>query len=198
MPPSYVGIRVLFKAEDAPNPESPRLDGVREMFFHAREREPSTPIFEGVGEMFAAPPGYIAQETTQGNEVEMESTAEAHVSHSALSAKRPRGKSTASDHPTKPGSRVTATTPSVPPMRDGRATPVDAGQPADDELTSDIPPVKPSKKNVNAPKGSIVRVTNRRADGEAKEVTIMSLCSSSKPSPVLMQCYLRILWQPPS
>lgn len=182
MPPSYVGIRVLFKAEDAPNPETPRLDGVREMFFRAREREPSTPIFEGVGEMFAAPPGYIAQETTRGNEVEMESTAEAHVSHSALSAKRPRGKFTASDHPTKPGSRVTEKAPSVPPMRDGRETPIEAEQPADDELTSDIPPVKPPKQSANATKGSIVRVTDRRADGGAKEVTIMSLCSPSKPS----------------
>ncbi|KAH9990229.1 hypothetical protein BJV74DRAFT_837337 [Russula compacta] len=187
MPPSYVGIRVLFKAEDTPNLESPRLDGVREMFFRAREREPSTPTFEGVGEMFAASPGYIAQEATQGNEVEMESTAEAHVSHSALSAKRPRGKSTASDHPTKPGSRVTAKTPSVPPMGDGRAAPIDAEQPADDEQTSDFPPAKPSKQNANAPKGSIVRVTNRGADDEAKEDKAVATTKlASKPRKVII------------
>jgi len=102
MPPSYAGVRDLFKAEHAMNPETPSLDGVREMFFRARGREPSTPIFEGVDEMLATPAGYMHQETTHSNEVEMENTTETRAS--APSAKRLRRKPTVSDQPAKAGS----------------------------------------------------------------------------------------------
>jgi hypothetical protein len=102
MPPSYAGVRDLFKAEHAMNPETPSLDGVREMFFRARGREPSTPIFEGVDEMLATPAGYMHQETTHSNEVEMENTTETRAS--APSAKRLRGKPTVADQPAKPDS----------------------------------------------------------------------------------------------
>ena len=102
MPPSYAGVRDLFKAEHAMNPETPRLDGVCEMFFRSRGREPSTPIFEGVHEMLTTPAGYMHQETTHSNEAEMESTTETRAS--APSAKRLRMKPTVSDQPAKPGS----------------------------------------------------------------------------------------------
>jgi hypothetical protein len=102
VPPSYAGVRTLFKEERAPNPETPRLDGVREMFFRARAREPKTPIFEGVGEMLATPRDIPAQGAAQSNEVEMESTAEARAS--VPSDKPPREKSTDPDHAAKPSS----------------------------------------------------------------------------------------------
>jgi hypothetical protein len=102
MPPSYAGVRDIFKAEYAMNPETPRLDGVREMFFRARSWEPSTPIFEGVDEMLTTPAGYMHQETTDSNEVEMENMAETRAS--APSTKRLRRKPTVADQPAKPGS----------------------------------------------------------------------------------------------
>jgi hypothetical protein len=169
MPPSYAGVRQLFRAEHAPNPETPRLDGVRDMFFRAREQEPNTPIFEGVDEMLATPAGYFSQETTQSKEVKLESMAEAHAPSPRV--KRPSEKSLVSDHPAKPSSRIAVKTQSVRSMRDSRAIPTDVAQLADDELMPDAPLDKPSEHSGNAPKCSIVRRTNRRAETEVKEVT---------------------------
>ena len=188
VPTSYAGVRELFKAEPAAstaaasttNPETPRLDGVREMFFRAREREPSTPLFEGVGEMMATPPGYAvqAQEPAQNDEVEVmegTTTTEAAPAPAAASAlKRSRGGkpvvASGGGHASK---TTTATkTPAVlRAAREGRATPPD--EMADDELTPDLQPplAKPSKHGAGAPKGSIVRRSTRRAEGESKEVT---------------------------
>jgi hypothetical protein len=169
MPPSYAGVRQLFRAEHAPNPETPRLDGVRDMFFRAREREPNTPIFEGVDEMLATPAGYFSQETTQSNEVKLESMAEAHAPSPRV--KRPSEKSLISEHLAKPSSRIAVKTQGVRSMHDGRAMPTDVAQLADDELMPDAPPNKPSEHSVNAPKSSIIKRTNRRAETEVKEVT---------------------------
>jgi hypothetical protein len=168
MPPSYAGVRDLFKAEHAMNPETPSLDGVREMFFRARGREPITPIFEGVDEMLATPAGYLHQETTHSNEVEMENMAETQAS--APSAKRLREKPTVADQQAEPGSRIAAKTPGVRPMRDCRETPTDVEQLADDELRPDVPPAKHLKPNAKALKGSNVRRT--RAESEEKQVII--------------------------
>ncbi|KAI0301317.1 hypothetical protein BC826DRAFT_558631 [Russula brevipes] len=165
VPPSYAGVRTLFKEEHAPNPETPRLDGVREMFFRARAREPKTPIFEGVGEMLATPPRYSAQGAAQSIEVEMESTAEARAS--VPSDELPREKSSDPDHAAKPGFRTAAKAPEVRSMRDGRATPTEVAQLADDELASDVPPAKSMKPSSKASKGSTVKRTSRR--GEANE-----------------------------
>jgi hypothetical protein len=175
VPPSYAGVRTLFKEEHAPgpDPETPRLDGVREMFFRARVREPKTPIFEGVGEMLATPPRYSAQGAAQSNEVEMESMAEARAS--VPSDKLPSEKSSDPDHAVKPDFRAAAKAPGVRPMRDGRATPTEVAQLADDELASDVPPAKSMKPSSKAPKGSTVKRTSRRAGGEAKEVNFISL-----------------------
>jgi hypothetical protein len=173
MPPSYAGVRRIFRAEHASNPETPRLDGVREMFFRAREREPSTPIFEGVDEMLATPAGYLSRETTQSNEAKLESTAEAHAP--SPNAKRPREKSMVSDHPAKPSSRIAVKAPGVRATRDGRTMPTDVAQLADDELMPDAPLDKSLEHSANAPKGSIGRRTNRRAETEVKEVTIVYL-----------------------
>jgi hypothetical protein len=164
MPPSYGGVRDLFKTEPAMNPETPRLDGVREMFFRARDREPSTPIFEGVGEMLATPAGYF------GKEVETESTVEAQAP--APSIKRPRGRSTVADHTAKPGSRIAVKAPNVRPMRDGRITPADVEQLADDEMASDVLPTRHPRPNANAPKASTMRRT--RTEMAAKQVIILS------------------------
>jgi hypothetical protein len=174
VPTSYAGVRELFKAEHAPIPETPRLDGVREMFFRAREQEPNTSLFEGVGEMLESPPGYVTaqgQGSTQNDEVEMESTTEIIVP----ALKRSRGRRAVSGHASKPGSRTAAKMPAVRPAREGRTTPTETPQLADDELTPDVPPAKPSKHNANAPKGSIVRRrTTRRAENETKEVIILT------------------------
>jgi hypothetical protein len=102
MPLSYAGVCNLFEAEHAMDLETPSLDGVREMFFHAQSWEPSTPIFEGVDEMLMTPVGYMHQETTHSNEVEMENMAETWAS--APSTKRLRRKLTVADQPAKPGS----------------------------------------------------------------------------------------------
>jgi hypothetical protein len=169
MPPSYAGVRRLFRPERAPNLETPRLDGVRDMFFRAQEREPSTPILEGVDEMLATPAGYFPQETTPSNEIKLESAAEAPTPSS--SAKRPREKSMVSDHPVKPSSLIVGKPLSVRSMRDGRAMFTDVAQLADDEPMPDAPLDKSSERSANAPKGPIVRRTNRRAETEVKEVT---------------------------
>jgi hypothetical protein len=144
------------------------------MFIRAREREPSTPIFEGVDEMLATPAGYFSQEATQSNEVKSESTADAHAP--SPSAKRPRAKSVVSDHPAKPSSRIAVKTSGVGSMRDGRAMPTIA-QPVDDELAPDAPVDQFSEHGAEAPKGSIARRTNRRAEAEVKEVIIVYLVS---------------------
>jgi len=188
MPPSYAGVRRLFRAEHAPNPETPRLDGVREMFSRAREREASTPIFEGVDEMLATPAGYFSRETTQSNEIKLESTAEAPPP--SPNVKRPREKSLVSDHPARPSSRIAVKTPGVRSFRDGRAMPTDVAQLADDELMPDAPLDKPSEHSTKAPKGSIARRTNRRAETEVKEVIIVS-AAFSKPGQVLTQRHPR-------
>ncbi|KAF8273562.1 hypothetical protein EI94DRAFT_1794990 [Lactarius quietus] len=150
MPTSYAGVRELFKAENARNPETPRLDGVSEVFFRARRREPSTPIFQGVDEMLVTPPEYASEEPAgQSEESAPEVTAPA---------------------PTplpKQGSGAAAKT----RVRGGRETPTDASHLADNELTPDDPPAKPSKHSAKAPKGSVVRRTTRRAEAEAKEET---------------------------
>ena len=156
MPTPYAGVRELFKAENARNPETPRLEGVREMFSRAKRREPNTPIFEGVDEMLVTPPECPPQEPAeQGDEVVAEPTSEV-----------------APPAPTrlqKQVSKVAAKTPAVR-GREGRETPTDTSHLADSELTPDEPPAKPSKHSANAPKGSIVRRTTRRAEAEAKEV----------------------------
>lgn len=191
-PPSYAGVRRIFRAERAPNPETPRLDGVREMFFRAREREPSTPIFEGVDEMLATPAGYCPQETTQSDEVKFDSTADAHAP--SPNAKRPREKSMVSDNPAKPSSRIAVKASGLQSMRDGREMPTDVAQLVDDELMPDAPLDKSSER---APKGPIVRRTNRRAETEAKEVIIV--CLVDILGQVLMQRHPRTRpWRPPS
>ena len=156
MPTPYAGVRELFKAEHARNPETPRLEGVREMFSRAKRREPSTPIFEGVDEMLVTPPECSPQEPAeQGDEVEAEPAPEV-----------------APPAPTrlpKQVSRGAAKTPAVR-VREGRKTPTETSHFADSELTPDEPPAKPSKHSANAPKGSIVRRTTRRAEAEGKEV----------------------------
>jgi hypothetical protein len=177
IPSSYAGVRDLFKAEPAMNPETPRLDGVREMFFRARDQEPSTPIFEGIGEILAIP-----AETTHDGEIEMESTTEVDVP--APSTKCPRGKPTVADLPARPGSRFAGKMPAVRPMRDDRAIPPDVEQFADDELMPDVPPAKHLKPSVKSQKGSTVRRT--RAESDGKQVIILYSRISSRPSPVLM------------
>ncbi|KAI9513527.1 hypothetical protein F5148DRAFT_1006664 [Russula earlei] len=169
IPPSYAGVRTLFKMEHAPIPETPRLDGLREIFFLAREREPSTPIFEDVGEMLATPQDSVVQEITESNEVEMDNTGELHAS--SPSSKRSGGKPMDSGHPVMAGSRIPAKTTGGRRIGDGRATPSDAEQLADDGQMSDIPPAKPLKQSANIPKSSVVRRTDRRAENEAKEDT---------------------------
>jgi len=175
MPPSYAGVRRLFRTERAQNPEAPRLDGMREMFNRAREWEPNTLVFEGVGEMLATPVEFNSRETTQqSDEVELNSTAEVHAP--SQSVKRPKEKSLVSaDTSVKPGSRIAVKTSSVRPMRDGRVTPTDAAQFADDEMMSDVPLDKSSERGANAPKGSIARQTSRKAAIEMK-VMIIYLC----------------------
>ena len=168
IPPSYAGVRDLFKAEPAMNPETPRLGGVREMFFHARDREQSTPIFEGVGEVLAIPAEHPSQETTHGDEIEMECTTEADAP--APSTKRPRGKPTVADLPARPGSRIAGKMPAVRPRRDARPIPSDVEQFADDELVPDAPPAKHLKPNAKSQKGSNVRRT--RAENDGKQVII--------------------------
>jgi len=169
MPPSYAGVRKLFRAERAPNaPETPRLDGMREMFNRARERELNTPAFEGVGEMLATQAEYYSRETSQSNEVELEGTAELHASSQTV--KHPKEKSMVSDHPAKPSSRIAVKTSGM--RRDGRVTPTDAAQFADDEMMPDASLDKSSEPSVNAPKGSIARRTNRKAETEIKDVII--------------------------
>ena len=199
MPPSYAGVRNLFKAERAADPETPRLDGMREMFNRARELEPNTPAFEGVGEMLATPAESLSQETTrQSNEVKMESTAETHVR--SQSVKHPKEKSVVSDHPAKPSSRIAVKTSSMRPMRDGRVTPTDAAQFADDEM-QEVVLDKPSERSANAAKGSSVRRTNRRVETEVKQVIIVDLWafSLSISGPILTQHNPRTRpWHPPS
>ena len=155
MPTPYAGVRELFnKAEQARNPETPRLDGVREMFFRARQQEPSTPIFEGVEEMLVTPPD--SQEPPgQSDEVAAESAPE--VAAPPAPTRLPKRSSGA---------------PAADRMRSGRETPTDAAQLADSELTPDAPPAKPSKHSANAPKASIVRRTTRRAEVEVREVIV--------------------------
>ena len=157
--PQMSDLRHVFseKRAAARYPETPRLDGVREMFFRARRQEPSTPIFEGVEEMLVMPPEYPSQEqpTGQSDEVVAERAPEVAAPAPTRLPKRASG--------------APATTPAVR-VRGGRETPADESQLADNELTPDDPPAKPSKHSANAPKGSIVRRTTRRADVEAKEV----------------------------
>lgn len=173
MPPSYAGVRSLFRAEHTANPETPRLDGMREMFNRAREREPNTPAFEGVDEMLATPAEYHSRETTrQSNEVKLGSTTETHVR--SQSVERPEEKSVVSDHPAKPSSRIAVKTSGVRPMRDGRVTPTDAAQFADDEM-QEVPLDKPSEHSANAAKGSTVRRTNRRVEAEVNQVITVDL-----------------------
>jgi hypothetical protein len=173
MPPSYAGVRGLFRAERAANPETPRLDGMREMFNHAREREPNTSAFEGVGEMLATPAEYHSRETTrQSDEIKLENTAETHVR--SQSVERRKEKSVVSDHPAKPSSRIAVRTSGMRPMRDGRVTPTDAAQFADDEMP-EVLLDKPSEHSANAAKGSTVQRTNRRVKTEVKQVIIVDL-----------------------
>jgi hypothetical protein len=173
MPPSYAGVRSLFRAERAGIPETPRLEGMREMFNRAGEGEPNTPALEGVGEMLATPAEYHSREITrQSNEVEMESTAETHVRSQSL--KRPKKKSVASDHPARPSSRIAVRTSGVRPMRDGRVTPTDAAQFADDEMP-EAPLDKPSEHSAHAAKGPTVRRTNWRVEIDVKQVIIVDL-----------------------
>ena len=172
MPPSYAGVRSLFRAERAANPETPRLDGMREMFNRARELEPNTPAFEGVGEMLATPVEYHSQETTrQSNEVKTESTVETDVR--SQSVKHPKEKSVVSDHPAQPSSRIAVKTSGVR-SRDGRVTPTDTAQFADDEM-QEVVRDKPSEHSATAAKGSTVRRTNRRVETEVKQVIIVDL-----------------------
>ena len=169
--PSYAGVRSLFRAEHAAYPETPRLDGMREMFNRARELEPNTPAFEGVGEMLTTPAEYHSRETTrQSNEVKSESTAETHVLSQIV--KHPKEKSVVSDHPAKPSSRIVVKTSGVRPMRDGRVTPTDTAQFADDEM-QEVLLDKPSEHSANAAKASTVRRTNRRVETEVKQVIIL-------------------------
>ena len=169
MAPSYTGVRSLFRAESAANPETPRLEGMREMFNSAREREPNTPAFEGVGEMLTATAEYHPRETTQHtDEVELESTAETVRSQSV---KRPK---VVSDHPVKPSSRIAVRTSGVRPMRDGRVTPTDAAQFADDEMPG-VLLSKSSDHKTDAAKGSTVRQTDRRAEAKVNQVIIVDL-----------------------
>jgi hypothetical protein len=162
IPPTYTGVRDLFKAGPAMNPETPRLDGVREMFFRARDRDPSTPIFEGVGEMLAIPAGHPSQETTHSDEIRTEGTKEANVPL----IKRSRGMPTAADLPARPVSRLAGKMPTVRSMRDGRTTPSDAEQFADDELMPDVPEAEHLKPSVKSQKGSNVRRTRPESNGK--------------------------------
>ncbi|KAH9077731.1 hypothetical protein EDB83DRAFT_1509029 [Lactarius deliciosus] len=71
MPTPYAGVRKLFQAEQARDPETPRLNGVREVLSRARQREPSIPIFEGVDEMLVTLPDDPSQEPAgQSDEVD--------------------------------------------------------------------------------------------------------------------------------
>ncbi|KAH9077726.1 hypothetical protein EDB83DRAFT_2345491 [Lactarius deliciosus] len=152
MPTPYAGVRKLFQAEQARDPETPRLDGVREMFSRARQREPSTPIFEGVDEMLVTPPEHPSQEPAgQSDEVDAPEVA------APVPTRLPR-----------PASGAAAKTLAVR-VREGRETPTDLSELADNELTPDAPPAKPSKHSANAPKASIVRRTTRRTEAEGKE-----------------------------
>ena len=172
VPPSYAGVRRLFKAESAPNPETPRLDGMREMFNRVREREPNTPAFEGVGEMLLTSAEYHSEVTMrQINEVELESTVETHIR--SQSVKCPKEKSVIPDHTTKPSSRIAVRMSGVRPMRDGRVTPTDAAQFTDDEKLD-----KPSEHSANAAKGSTGRRTDRRVKTEVKQAIVIDLVFS--------------------
>lgn len=162
IPPTYTGVRDLFKVGPGMNPETPRLDGVREMFFRARDREPSTPIFEGVGEMLAIPTGHPSQETTHGDEIKMESTKKAD----APSTKHSRGMPTVTDLPARPVSRVAGKMPAVRSMRDGRTTPSEAEQFADDELMPDVPAAEHLKPSVKTQRGSNARRTRPESNGK--------------------------------
>jgi hypothetical protein len=175
VPPSYAGVRSLFRAEHTANPETPRLDGMREMFNRAGELEPNTPAYEGVVEMLATPAEYHSRETVrQSNEVKLESTAETQV--------RPKEKS-----PAKPSSRIAVKMSGVRPIRDGRVTPTDAAQFADDEMP-EVLLDKPSDHSAGAAKGSTVRRTNRKVETEVKQVIIVNLglFPPSISGPILM------------
>jgi hypothetical protein len=153
MPTPYAGVRELFKAEQARNPETPRLEGVREMFVRERRQEPSTPIFEGVDEMLVTPPECPPEESAgQSEEVVAELAAEVAAPAPTRLPKQVSGAT---------GKKTLSTRVRVP---------TDVSQFADNELTPDEPPAKPSKHSANAPKGSIVRRTTRRAEAESKEV----------------------------
>lgn len=198
VPPSYTGVRRLFKAESAPNPETPRLDGMREMFNRVREREPNTPAFEGVGEMLVTSAEYHSEATTrQINEVELESIAETHIR--SQSVKCPKEKSVVPDHTTKPSSRIAVRMSGVRPMRDGRVTPTDAAQFSDDEKL-DVLLDKPSEHSANAAKGSTGRRTDRRVMSEEKKVIVVDLgFPPSISGPILIQRHPRTRpWRPPS
>ncbi|KAH9064558.1 hypothetical protein EDB87DRAFT_1556259 [Lactarius vividus] len=163
MPTPYAGVRKLFQAEQARDPETPRLDGVREMFSRARQQEPSTPIFEGVDEMLVTPPEHPSQEPAgQSDEVDA-----------------PEVAAPAPTRLLRPASGATVKTLAVR-MREGRETPTDMSELADNEQTPDAPPAKPSKHNANAPKASIVRRTTRRAEAEGKEAPAKSVSKARK------------------
>ena len=170
MPPTYAGVRGLFRAERPAIPETPRLEGMREMFSRAREREPNTPAFEGVGEMLTTTAENHSQGTMrQSNGVGSESTAETNVRSQIV--KRPKEKSVVSDHPPRPSSRIAVRTSGVRHMREGRVTPTDAAQFADDEMP-EAQLDKLSEHNADAAKGSTVR---RRVETEVKQVIIVDL-----------------------
>ncbi len=155
MPTTYAGIRELFKADHARDLGTPRLDGVREMFFRARQREPSTPIVEGIGDVLAIPPECIPQESTEESDEAEAGSMPPEVADPAPT----RLPKKASGGPAK-----TMTVRG----RDGQETPADVAQLADDELTPDGQPAKPSKHSANASKASIVRRTTRRAEAEVE------------------------------
>ena len=69
-------------------------------------------------------------------------------------------------------------------MRGDQAIPPDVEHLEDDELMPDVPPSKHLKPSAKSQKGSTIRRT--RAESDGKQVIILSLRISSKPSPVLM------------
>jgi hypothetical protein len=91
---------------------------------------------------------HLPLEAAHSDEIEVESTAEAHAS--TLSAKRSRGKTMVADHTARPSSRTTGKTPSMRPMCDGWATPSDVEKFADDIPMPDVLPAKRLKFNADA------------------------------------------------
>ncbi|KAF8261515.1 hypothetical protein EI94DRAFT_1705468 [Lactarius quietus] len=168
--PQMSDLRHVFSEKHAAGMPTPYA-GVCELFKAENARNPETPHLDGVSKMFFVPDG--KNQAPQSSKVSTRCLA-----CWAEQRKCARGYCSGSNAPPKASGAAAKTR-----IRGGRETPTDASHLADSELTPDDPPVKPSKHSANAPKGSIVRQTTRRAEAEAKEETAPAPTkSSSKPT----------------